>query len=372
MSIPFRQAPFKTAGGLTARALDAWFSDIVNVREFAHLHIGSGVMGSGLGDDSPCIQAAFDAAFKTSGVANGWTNRHLNRPVYIPAGWYTLLSTLTLTKVVGGHIYGAGKHPTQLHFGGTIPGGATLTSILNMNGCADMCIEKLYFEMHNNVAGDNTCVLNIDWDADNSGNGCDGNHGNMFQELSIGSGQYGVIIGSNSASQGHGNTFINCTLGGTTAKCSVGYDARGPNAHTNQLIGGGGGTFSTAFVRCPSGGGQIHAQGMSLAGNDTAMEFIMQSGKVMHISQGRSENANMLKMDNGIVILQSMAGTGGLLGLAQINGGQCIIEGCDGHDAAQITGTGGKLYLAGNYFGTSVTPLSGYSGTKTWNPDGVT
>jgi hypothetical protein len=37
----------------------------------------------------------------------------------------------------------------------------------------------------------------------------------------------------------------------------------------------------------------------------------------------------------------------------------------------EITGTGGELYISGNYNAVS-TPLSGYSGTKRWNPDGWT
>ena len=91
MSIPFRQAPFKTSGGTTARSLDDWFGDVVHVVEFANLHTGSGSFGDGntAGDDAACFQAAFDLAFGTAAAPHGETNKHLNRPVSIPAGRFS-------------------------------------------------------------------------------------------------------------------------------------------------------------------------------------------------------------------------------------------------------------------------------------------
>jgi len=372
MSVAFRAAPFKTTGGTTARSLDAWFSDVINVAEFASLHTGAGTFGSGSGNDAPCIQAALDLAF--GATPNGWDNRHLNRPVFIPAGRYRITSPLVLTKVVGGHIFGAGRHATQIHYEGTI-NGVTLTTLLDMNGCADLCIEKLYLEMHNQP-DDNTCVINLDWDGDDTGNGCDGNHDNHFQELAIGGGTRTIIIGSDATSEGHNNLFLNCTIAGDSGftKSNYGMVLVGPNADNNQVIGGGFKYYIDALVWCPTSGGSVHIQSIGCASPGPEVEYIMESDKVMRISQVRSEAENALRMENGIVIMQAITTASGVQTFAEINGGRCILEGNDLHGNAgtEIIGTGGKLYLQANFFHVSAnTPLSGYSGDVVWDPDGV-
>ena len=107
MTIPFREAPFAITGGTTSRSLDARFSDVINVAEFADLHTGTGVFGSGTGNDAPCIQRAFDLAFHNyggtpgdppTGVPHGLDYAHLNRPVFIPNGRYSCLDTLRANK----------------------------------------------------------------------------------------------------------------------------------------------------------------------------------------------------------------------------------------------------------------------------------
>jgi len=72
-------------------------------------------------------------------------------------------------------------------------------------------------------------------------------------------------------------------------------------------------------------------------------------------------------MENGVVTVQGFTGTSGMIDAIEINGGKCIVQGNDIHDAGQIIGTGGQLYIQGTYFGTSVTPLSGYSGSVVVN-----
>ena len=73
-----------------------------------------GAVGDGTTDDTAAIQATLDRAFGTSASPHGFTNRHLNRPVFFPAGIYKITASLNLTKVVGGRIRGAGVWATKI------------------------------------------------------------------------------------------------------------------------------------------------------------------------------------------------------------------------------------------------------------------
>ena len=117
MSIPFRDASFKTATGTVARSNDQRYSDEVNVMEF------NGIDPNGTSNSSGAIQAALDAAFGSAGAPHGAAGKYQNVPGEIPAGDYRVDSGLLLSKIVGGHIFGAGKGCTRIRYGGTIAGG---------------------------------------------------------------------------------------------------------------------------------------------------------------------------------------------------------------------------------------------------------
>ena len=209
--IAFREAPFKTTNGTTARSLDDWFGDVINVREFESLKIGgSGTMGDHTGNDAPCFQAAFDLAFGSAAAPHGNTNKHLNRPVFIPAGWYRITDTLTLTQIVGGYIYGAGTGAVQIDYEGAYED----TALLDINGAANLCIERMSMNHRGNggvVAGTGCMTINLDWTDTDTASGSDGLHHNYFSALSIGAGDYGIRIAA-SDNQGHNNLFVNCTV----------------------------------------------------------------------------------------------------------------------------------------------------------------
>jgi hypothetical protein len=350
MSAPFRTAPFKTTDGTVARSVDQWFGDELNVREFANLKVGgSGVMGDGT-------------------VWNGFTNRRNNRPIFIPAGNYRLTTTLDLVKIVGGYIRGAGQYSTRLSYEGAIAGGATITSLLNINGCADFGIGQMSMECPIGTASDNSCIINLNWDGDNSGNGCDGLHHVHLRELHIGNfGQFGVIV-ANAGNDGRATQFthVNINGNGNPSTTTVGLDVRGPNSAVH--IVGGGGLGCLVWARCPAGGGSLSAKSWS-TGQDVGLDFQMSSGGVMHIGQGRSESKYLAKLTSGTLTVHSMTTTGANP-VIEINGGKCIVEG-NHFVSGEITGTGGQLYLAANYFNGVTTPLSGYSGSVVWNEDGV-
>jgi len=378
MSIPFKSAPFKTNLGTTARTMDKWFSDVINVYEFANLHVGGSGLGTYTGNDAPCIQAALDAAFGSPSSPHGYSSRHLNRPVFLPAGRYRITDKLNLKYVVGGMIYGAGTWATQIHLEApAAPGGGVLWPLLDINGAANLTIKGISMQHHGLggiMTGLNSCCVNLDWDGTGLGTANDGLHGNHFQDLNLGGGNHVVII-ANSGNGGADNLFTNCTVnGGNDAAPNgnvTGYDVRGPAALNNKSILGGGGA-EVAWMRCPTGGGSMSADGPSIpthSGSDA--NFVMESGQVMVISGGRTENTKLLRMTNGIVTVQGIACTlGPTTDYVKINGGKCIFQGAPLMNG-KISGTGGELYISGVYVEAANTaPLSTYSGVKKWNPQG--
>jgi hypothetical protein len=367
MSIAFREAPFKTTGGTSSRSLDDRFGEVINVRDFASLHTGSGTMGSGLGNDAPCIQAAFDLAFGTAGSPHGSAGKYSNRPVYFPAGHYVITDQLNLTRVVGGRIFGAGRGCTYVQFTGTVAGGATKTSALRINGAVDLCVERIAFAM-SDATHDNSYVLDLDWDGTAGGEGL---HGNIFHHCSFGiKGTSAVIIGD-SDNEGYNNLFLQCDASCDGASNDCGYDVRGAEALNNQIIGGGGTEADVAFVRCPSGGGSMHVMNASVAGN--AIDFVMESSHIMTLNGIRTESTQLLRQENGTVVIQGFTNAGGQ-DTIEVNGGKCMVEGAHLNypAGANIRGTGGEVYVSAIFTDpeVSATLLADFAGTIAWNPQG--
>jgi len=249
--------------------------------------------------------------------------------------------------------------------------------MLDINGAANLTIKGFNLQ-HRGLGGTwtglNSCCINLDWDGTGLGTTNDGLHGNHFQDMGIGGGNHVIII-ANSNNGGADNLFTNCTVngGGTGSGHGniTGYDVRGSAALNNKSILGGGGA-EVAWMRCPTGGGSISADGASIAtasGSDA--NFVMESGQIMVISGGRTENEKLLRMTNGIVTVQGMANTlGPTTDYVKIMGGKCIFQGAP-LGKGKISGTGGELYISGVFLDASNTaPLSTYSGTVRWNPQG--
>jgi hypothetical protein len=118
----------------------------------------------------------------------------------------------------------------------------------------------------------------------------------------------------------------------------------------------------------------MHVQGFNVAGQadfSTDADFVMESGHLMNISGGRSETFNnVLRQENGNVVMQAVTLATNPAVFAEINGGKCTIQACHLGSVAQIIGTGGELYVSANY-AAATTPLSGYSGTIRWDPDAM-
>jgi hypothetical protein len=140
---------------------------VINVKDF-------GAVSDGSHDDTPNIQAAFDAAFGTSASPHGISQPYLNSNVYIPAGRYKITSTLFVTEVFGGRIFGDGQIATQLVWGGSYSGNSltgsgvdnTITPMFVPNGFAYSVLERLSMNM-NDSTGANTSAC-IYWWAHNT------------------------------------------------------------------------------------------------------------------------------------------------------------------------------------------------------------
>jgi hypothetical protein len=332
MSIALANAPFKATGATTARTLGAHFGDVINVKDF-------GAIGSGLVDDAPAIQAAFNAAFGSSGSPHGATNKHLNKPVFFPNGIYQLSSNLDLTKVVGGRIYGAGVESTII----SRDSGTNLIA-LDINGAAFLTIEMMTIS----AQGTGSCAINLDWDGDDTGNGCEGLHSNHFSDLLLSGasggtqGGYGVII-ADTDNEGCDNLFSGVTV---TQFAVAGIEARGTGAINNQTNGGGASSCAAGY-KCT--GGSIHVHCPSLAGN--TYDVVVSANWPVSITGGRTES-DLLNMSTGIVTIKGATqfndpDAGPTTKFANITGGICIIDGCHSN-CGVITGSGGNLYLRGN------------------------
>jgi hypothetical protein len=338
--VDFTDYAFNATGGTAPRTMPNRLADTINVKDF-------GALGNDTGDDAPAIQAAFNAAFGSSGSPHGSAGATSNRPVFIPNGTYRLNSALTLTRVVGGHIYGAGTGATILK---QMTGGA----VLEINGAAN-----LVFENFNLIGGgSNGPMINLDW---NGAPGGDGLHDNIFRGLLFANFSVGIVI-ANSNNAGHNNLFEMCTFNGGTV---TGLEARGPNAINNTAIMGGAGGCAQGYW---SSGGSIHCYENSNSRN--VWDVRVDSGHPVVVIGGRGEsdlaNLGFLKCTSGLVTVRGyyQAGIHASAFWANITGGKVSFDACGSGNV--ITGNAGTLYLRGNSLG-SASLLTGYSGTVAQN-----
>ncbi len=314
--------------------------DIINVKDY-------GAVGNGITDDYAAVQAAFDAAFGTAGSPHGSANATLNKPVFFPNGSYLFVSgTPTLTRVVGGYIYGAGA-------GATILTKAT-GSVIAFNGAAN-----LIFERFNVIGGGtNSPLINLDWDNTSGG---DGLHSNTFREILFSNFVKGLVI-ANSGFGGADNLFEQCTFSGSSS--TTGIEAKSTTALNNTVIAGGASGCAQGYY---SSGGSIHVYEQSCAGN--TVDVRVDSGFPVCVIGGRTESGvssgqTLVSLSSGQVTVRGVQQQGSAGKIANITGGKITLDSAS--SACVITGNAGSLYLRGNYF-TSGTLLTGYSGTVVQN-----
>jgi hypothetical protein len=205
-----------------------------------------GAKGNGSTDDTNAIQACFDAAFGSSGSPHG-TNATQNASVYFPSGLYRC-GALTLTKVLGGHIFGDGPNASILQWNGSSKPGAP-TAIITTNGFENCCIANL--GLNSNGAGNasgNLRMFVLDWD----GLGGVNLRNNFFDTISFGSMANGVscLIGP-SGNGGSNNLFLHCEF--SCGNTNVGLKTAGAGAVNNSLWDCGINTIGAAGLWAAAG-----------------------------------------------------------------------------------------------------------------------
>lgn len=339
----FTSFAFPATGGTTARTMPDRLADIVNVKDY-------GAVGDGSNDDYPAVQAAFDAAFGTAGSPHGLANSYQNRSVFFPNGKYLFNSGVpTLTRVVGGYIFGEGAGATEFTRAGAGP-------IIAFNGAADFVMERFRLT----GGGSNSPLIDLDWD--NTAGG-DGLHNNVFRDIVLGNFSIGILI-AKSGFGGSDNFFELVTCSGSGA--TTGIEARAATAINNTAINGGAAGCAQGYY---SSGGSIHSLEGSMATN--TYDFRVDSGFPVSIIGGRSESSNtgqaILKLTSGLAIVKGFLHSLPSVGsghIADISGGKAIFDAC--FSPCVFSGAAGNLYIRCCSF-TNGSLLAGYSGTVSQN-----
>lgn len=325
----FTSFSFPATGAPASRTMPNRLADIINVKDY-------GALGDGSHDDYPAIQAAFDAAFGPASSPNGLANSKNNRPVFFPNGAYQLNSgTPTLTRVVGGHVLGAGS-------GATILNGRSTAAVIAINGAANLLLER--FNLIGGGVGSSS--INLDWDNTSGG---DGLHDNVFADLLMANTADGIII-AKSGFGGANNLFEQCTFSNISG---TGIDTRATSATNNITVLGGGGGCAQLYW---SNLGSIHSIQPSMGGN--TFDVRVDSGLPVTVIGGRTESAGFLKLTSGVVTVRGMFDASGSGQLANILGGKVSVDGCQSSVGINGTVATATLTISG-----STLTVSGVTGT---------
>lgn len=269
-------------------------SDVLNVKAY-------GAVGDGTTDDTTAIQGAADVCFGTS-VAPHATNATLNRPLYFPPGSYRITSPITLTRVRGGHIFGAGRFATVI----TNSAGG---NVFNTNGFEYSRVERMEL-----VSSGSAVIFNLNWGG--PGLGSVALQSNTFSDIYFTGGNYGVAIAASSF-MGSENIFLNCFWGNLT---TAGLVTLGTNALQNTVIGGNFQTCGTGILQTLGSVVGIYSVGFQESSSwDISCP---QSSNCVVVSGCRSESQNFITSHYDIIIdgclHSSSAGSGTFANLSQI------------------------------------------------------
>jgi hypothetical protein len=319
-------ATFISDGGTTKRSFAARFADQVNVKDF-------GATGDGSTNDRTAIQAAFDAAFGSSGSPHSVDDAQDNRTVVFPFGRYVINSGLTLTQVYGGYI--KAPHGTKLLY---TPGSGTALAI---NGMQNTRIEGLAINSTSSGIG-----IALDWD----GTGDVGLSNNTFHGVHITGGPATGIRIAAAGNEGDTTKFYNCVIEDCS---SVGLLVTGANAQGCLLV-------DTHAIDCAIGvqvvGGAVFTANNAEFSGNTSWDFVFSnSASRPNLSGISSTSSNFCSLaGDGALALCEHTGTGTFVAMA--SGAKVVMDICT--SAGNVTGAG-SLYRIFSSVGTT-----GFSGTS--------
>jgi hypothetical protein len=248
MTTQFLTYSWPVTGATTSRTVPDRLADEINVKDY-------GAVGDGVTDDTSAIQAALNVAFGPISNPHGYSWFE-NKAVFFPAGRYKITTGLEIRHVKGGLIYGSGNGATTLTYSGSVPGGATRTSLFRANGLNSTRIRDIAFVMTGgNALANNTAAFN--YDDDHTGV----NSSTVtFTNCSFSGATYGLLIGI-SGFQSDTATLINCKVD----DCYYGIYGANQNAICSGMFGGSV-TDCHAGIYMPSGKMEMIC-GVSFSGN---------------------------------------------------------------------------------------------------------
>jgi hypothetical protein len=312
-----------------------------------------GALGNGAHNDAPNIMAAFDAAFKTSGVSHGEANKQLNRPVVFPKGTYFVDAPgtttaagncLTLNQVSGGKIYS--RAGAVIQYSGNLGGaGAKDVTVLKVNGLVDTQLEGIGFKA-NSGAQTGAIGLDLDWD----GTGDVSLHSNKLTGVSFvigadagGFTASGVRI-AHSNNGGSDNVFWRCNGSdiGNRSTASVLYQVDGTNALNQCFVQSAGSNCKRIYQ---VNGGSIAA---IIWGSWSTQEYGLEINNTSTcVLVGlRSEVGSIIRFTAGGKVYCASGDLGNATPImAQMVAGSTLILDAVSFAGADITGTAGTLYL---------------------------
>lgn len=322
----------------------------INVKDF-------GATGDGVTDDSGFIQNAFDAAFGSVASPHGGTNQYLNKTVWFPSGNYRCVSTLNLAYITGGRIVGDGMLSSKLFYDGSIAGTATVTSLIYVNGWAYSRMEGLYLQ----IAGTNTCCLNLDWNNSGGGVSFPGHHAGRFSDMLLSGATNGCLVGL----QGfQGSEYVWSDV--LFSECTgAGLKTCNSNALNMTILGGG---ASECGVGYWAQQGSINFICNGSFANNTTADIVNGNACGMHLAGCRTESNNFLIDGNGANLVISGVQQNGNIAtttgnfVEQQSGGGIVIEGCRTDFGLLSGGAGCTISVRDSVF-SALTYLDGYTGT---------
>lgn len=272
---------FTATGAAASQNLLNRFANVINVKD------DFGAKGDGTTDDTTAIQNAFDAAFGTAGSPHGQSST-LNKPVYFPPGTYKVTSTLVITAVRAGLIFGAGRGTSILQWGGSVPGNPTYTPVLTCNGIGYSRIENMTFRGSANAVNSFTIAFDLNWD----GVSPQGTTNNTFVDCWFDNATYGLYVGRGNA-QADLATFIDCVW----SNCNWGFYNGNQNVVGNRIYGGTLFGNVAAGIYVPLGTfGAIENISGSFNGVSSGPDISVAQGGCI-ISGIRSENNNFMQLN---------------------------------------------------------------------------
>lgn len=293
--------------------------------------------GNGSTDDTANIQAALDAAFKTAGSPNAEANVFNNRAVYFPPGWYKITSPLTLTDVIGAHVFGAGRFTTKIE---NTAGGSVFVS----NGLSYSVFER----MHLNTSGSGIC-FDADWD----GSGPVSLQSVSFNDMMFNNGAVGLRAG-HSGNMGSEFQFSNCYF---IAQSLAGLQTENANALMHTVLGGNFAQCATGIL--VSGGSVPNIIGTSFQNNaGIDLDVVNSAADTYFLSGCRSESQNFAYFRNGasgvLTSCNQVSATAGNFAYiegttaASAGSGTLLIEGGWSQNGIIFGGANSTLYIRGN------------------------